>query len=216
MLTVAQHTFSWGLLEDIVKGQIPLADIAIIVTVTWMTAYVNMAAAVGVGVLASALRFAWQASCNMSVQESGHLTGHRVIRVKGPLFFGSATTFQKLCAPSVKDREAAQKERARSKNGGAHGDALATIKTGRETTIDLIETQVWDHSAVMAIESLAQDYHKIGVNLSLRHLSPDCREKLLESSDIDELSTKMPVDPLNDPSYLVGQDPKGDFALSKR
>jgi len=214
MLTVAQHTFSWGLLQDICKGKVPWSDVLIIGSVMWTTAFVNMAAAVGVGVLASALRFAWQASCNMSAQESDCFAAtvrRRYIRVQGPLFFGSTTTFEKLCKPSTKDREAAAKYRARvarRRLKKKNSETAVIMPTGRETVIDFSESQVWDHSAIMAIEGLALQYHEMGVKLRLRGLSSDCREKLFESSKIGQLSTEVDVDSANDPTYLVGEDPK--------
>lgn len=215
MLTVAQHTFSWTILGDVVKGRVPWADIVIVVSVTMTTAFVNMAAAVALGVLASALRFAWQASCNMSARETGKGTplNHRYIRVQGPLFFGSALTFQKLCDPSARDREMALKHRSRfllaaKKKEHKQADAPFAFSTGRETVIDFLNSQVWDHAAMMAIEAICKHYHELGVKLHLRHLSPDCREKLLEGSDVGEWSTELNVDPSSDPSYQVGVDPQ--------
>jgi SulP family sulfate permease len=215
MLTVAQHTFSWTILGDVVKGRVPWADIVIVVSVTMTTAFVNMAAAVALGVLASALRFAWQASCNMSARETGKGTplNHRYIRVQGPLFFGSALTFQKLCDPSARDREMALKHRSRfllaaKKKELKQADAPFAFSTGRETVIDFLNSQVWDHAAMMAIEAICKHYHELGVKLHLRHLSPDCREKLLEGSDVGEWSTELNVDPSSDPSYQVGVDPQ--------
>lgn len=205
MFTVAQHTFSWDILEDVFKGQVPYVDILIIVSVSLTTAFVNMAAAVALGVLASALRFAWQASCNMSAKETGKGTQlqQRYIRVRGPLFFGSASTFSRLVEPSERDREMALLYKRRR----PHAVDLPPI-THRQTTIDFLESQVWDHAAIMAIETICKTYHDLGVKLHLRHLSPDCREKLLESSDISQWSTEVDVDAPNDPSYLVGEDPK--------
>lgn len=215
MLTVAQHTFSWSIMKDIVKGQVPRADILLMVAVTMTTAFVNMAAAVGLGVLVSALRFAWQASCNMSAKETGSGTqlNNRQIHVRGPLFFGSALTFQKLCEPSMRDREIADQKRPRfelavKKRAEKHNIIPLDFTTGRETTIDFTDSQVWDHAAVMAIEATCKQYHKLGVKLHLRHLSPDCREKLMEGSDVGDWSTEFDIDPSTDPSYLVGVDPK--------
>jgi len=235
MLAVAQHTFSWGMLQSVMKGQVPTVDIFIIVMVTLTTACVNMAVAVALGVLASALRFAWQASCNMSAHEGNGSSIVRIrnIRIQGPLFFGSTITFEKLCEPSAEDREVAKKLRIKfenktkrkrkkgsTKTSGSSSNSIGgsapppdeaqqsvILKTGRETAIDFSDSQVWDHAAIMAIEKVALKHHNLGVKLRLRHLSPDCREKLMESSDIDKLSTELAVDTTNDPSYLVGEDP---------
>eukprot|EP00980_Cylindrotheca_fusiformis_P003496 scaffold781_cov132-Cylindrotheca_fusiformis.AAC.15 len=225
MLTVAQHTFSWAIMKDIAKGQVPRAEIMLMVAVTLTTAFVNMAAAVGLGVLVSALRFAWQASCDMSAKETGSGTqlNNRLIHLRGPLFFGSALTFQSLCEPSMRDRETADRLRPRfelavQKRQEKHpnGDpSPLEFSTGRETIIDFTDSQVWDHAAVMAIEATCKQYHELGVKLHLRHLSPDCREKLLEGSDVGEWSTEFDIDPSTDPSYLVGVDPRHRAGMRK-
>lgn len=201
MFTVAHHTFSWDLMEDVFKRQVPVTDLIIIAMVSWTTAFVNMAAAVGLGVLASALRFAWQASCNMSATHSGPLQ-QRTVRLKGPLFFGSTMIFQRLCEPTSKDREWAEKIRVRST-----ASSPAFRKPTREVVLDFIDCQVWDQAAIMALEALAQQYHALDIKLRLRHLSPDCREKVLERSDIGDFSAELEKDPQNDPVYLVGADP---------
>jgi len=219
MLTVAQHTFSWEILDSIIKGQVPWADIIIMVSVTMTTSFLNMAAAVGLGVLASALRFAWQASCNISARSTGKGTSlqNRCIHVQGPLFFGSALTFQKLCEPTEKDREIATRLQTRFLLRANRKEQQAkqqenpppppTFLTGRETVIDFLSSQVWDHAAIMAIESVCKRYHELGVKLHLRHLSADCREKILECSDVGEWSTELDVDASSDPPYWVGVDP---------
>ena len=76
--------------------------------------------------------------------------------------------------------------------------------------IDFIASRVWDHSAIMAIDALARQYHEVGVTLHLRHLSPDCRALLLRSSDVhlDSYSTILDVDAPLDPLYQVADDYK--------
>ena len=211
MLTVAHHTFSWDFVQDVYKGQVPIADIVIVVMVSWTTAVFNMAAAVALGVLASALRFAWQASCNMSATTSLSRSGgpQRIVYLRGPLFFGSTLPFSRLCEPTQQDREWAEKQKkilARRKNTSQ--PPISFRKPTRVVAIDFISCQVWDHAAIMALEALAKQYHDLGIQLSLRHLSADCREKLVECSDISDFSIILDVDPAHDPMYLVGEDPK--------
>ena len=271
MITVAKHTFSFRLLQDILKGKVPMVDIIIISLVTYITAFENnMVLAVTIGVLLSALRFAWHASCNLTIVETGGDVNYnprrrrtRYIKVRGQLFFASTTTFLKLCTPTSRDRETYEIYKARhllkqrqqelrekkkqmmknnkkkkikthrpilkhdddddndhhhQRDGGGEEKKevppTTMIMTGRETIIDFIESQVWDHAAIMAIESLSKMYQECGVKLILKHLSEDCREKMMDyfgsSDDLGSLSNvvEFVIDPSNDPTYLVGADPK--------
>ena len=69
MLSIAQHTFAWSSLRLVREGKVPPAEAPTILAVSVITFTSGMAVSVGVGVLASALRFAWQASCDMRASE---------------------------------------------------------------------------------------------------------------------------------------------------
>ena len=97
----------------------------------------------------------------------------------------------------------------REKDHPASGSgAIEAFSTGREVVIDFIGSRVWDHSAIVAIDTLARQYHELGVTLHLRHLSPDCRALLLRSSDVHltSYSTILDIDAPLDPSYQVADD----------
>ena len=124
--------------------------------VTVVTVWQDLAIAVVVGVIMSALVYAWnaakriEASVRPSVREAGAL----VYEIRGPLFFGSITSFVELFH---------------------FNDDPETI------IIDFAKSRVVDQSALQAIEDVAAKYDAIGKRVMLRHLTKDCH-KLLKTS----------------------------------
>ena len=57
-----------------------------------------------------------------------------------------------------------------------------------------------DHSGLEAIDTLAERYTQLGKNISLKHLSPECRLLLSKAGDLVE------VDVIEDPKYHVVTD----------
>ena len=87
----------------------------------------------------------------------------------------------------------------------------------KEVIIDFLGTRVFDASGLQAIDSLADKYKRLGKNLRLRHLSPDCRALLDKAGGLMELSV------IDDPQYGVavdygarfdGEEPKTDTGIS--
>jgi SulP family sulfate permease len=72
----------------------------------------------------------------------------------------------------------------------------------KEVVIDFVHSRVWDHSALEAIDALAEKYQKSGTNLHLVHLSPDCRDLLYKAGRMVE------EDKDGDPHYRVVVDYK--------
>ncbi len=72
-----------------------------------------------------------------------------------------------------------------------------------EVVIDFANAKVKDHSAVEAIDSLAERYRKAGKHLHLRHLSPECLELLTKAKD------KVEIDVRTDPLYHIADDKLG-------
>ena len=106
------------------------------------------------------------------------------------------------------DASAGNSGKEKDHPAGSGSGATEAFSTGREVVIDFIGSRVWDHSAIVAIDTLARQYHELGVTLHLRHLSPDCRALLLRSSDVHltSYSTILDVDAPLDPSYQVADD----------
>jgi len=166
MFVVSEKTFEWGSFR--LWGKVPTADVLVVVTVAVVTVLTDLAIAVIVGVIISALVFAWQHAKNIEVRVSTEEHGWKVYDLHGSLFFASTQNFLALFSP--KDDPA-------------------------EVVIDFRNAQVKDHSALEAIDLLAERYTQLGKKLHLRHLSPDCLELL------DKARAMIEVNVLEDPNY---------------
>ena len=147
MFMVVIGTFAWHSIS--IMRRIPLVDALVIVLVTVVTVWHDLAVAVVVGVIVSALAYAWNASKRIDADvedTTGTLGPVRVYKLSGPLFFGSAEGFSRLFDPK--------------------GDPDDVI-------IDFADSRVVDQSALQAIEAVAAKYSQLGKRVQLRHLSPD-------------------------------------------
>jgi len=149
MFVVSEKTFEWGTFQ--VFGKVPKQDVIVIVAVTLVTIFTDLATAVILGILIAALVFAWEHAKHIAVQTRIDPLGHKVYVLSGTLFFASTAHFQDLFTP--KDDP-------------------------DDVTIEFESARVMDHSALEAIDSLAAKYQQLGKRLRLRHLSPDCYELL--------------------------------------
>ncbi len=149
MFMVVIGTFAWQSLT--IMRRIPLTDAFVIVLVTVVTVMTDLAIAVIVGVIVSALAYAWNNASRIHAVINTTDDGAKVYRIEGPLFFGSAAGFNELF--DVQD------------------DPSVVI-------VDFINSRVVDQSALQAIEAIAMKYEKEGKTLQLRHLSRDCHRLL--------------------------------------
>jgi len=147
-----------------------------VVLVAAITLIFDLAVAVLVGVIVSALVFAWQHAKQIAVKTSQDAQGWKVYELQGTLFFASIANFNELFAP--KDDP-------------------------QDVVVEFRNARVVDHSAIQAIDALAEKYRALGKRLHLRHLSPDCRELLDKAKDMIEVNV------LEDPRYRVADDKLG-------
>lgn len=160
MFVVAISTFEWASLR--VFGKVPAHDIFVMLVVTFSTVYFhNLALAVFVGVVISALVFAWENSKMIRARKTVDDNGVKHYEIYGPLFFGSATAFQEKFSP---------------------------LEDPDEVVIDFRESRVVDHSAIEALNKLTERYLKAGKKLHLKHLSRDCRRLLEHSAEIIDVN----------------------------
>ena len=178
MLLVCQSTFSWSSLR--LMGKIPRLDAAIILLVSAVTVVEDLAKAVVVGTIASALGFAWKQSTSISASERGVNSRSKTYEIKGPLFFGSTQQFNSLFNPK-KDPE--------------------------DIIIDFTQSRILDHSGLEAINTIADRYASFGKKLTLRHLSSDCAQLLSKINEGEEPSFTVDVDPSSDPVYEIAEKP---------
>ena len=159
MFIVVLGTFEWASLR--LFGKVPKADLFVAILVTAVTVASDLAVAVVVGVIVSALVFAWEHAKQMQATSDLLENGSKVYNLKGPLFFGSVSHFQAIFDPK---------------------------NDPQDVIIDFAGARVVDHSGIEAIDSLAERYQRAGKQVHLRHLSEECRELLTQAGDLVEVN----------------------------
>ncbi len=160
MIMVAIGTFEWASLRTVNK--MPKSDIFVMVMVTLVTVFLhNLALAVIVGVIISALVFAWDNAKRIRARKRIDNEGIKHYELYGPLFFGSISTFN---------------------------DKFDVQNDPDEVIIDFRESRVADMSAIEALNKITERYQKAGKKLHLKHLSPDCRKLLKNAEDIIDVN----------------------------
>ncbi len=149
MMMVVIGTFAWKSLT--ILGRIPLTDSMVMILVTIVTVMTDLAIAVVVGVIVSALCYAWNNATRLRAVTSLTPENAKLYQIEGPLFFGSVAGFDELFDP--------------------RNDPDSII-------VDFLNSRVVDQSALQAIETLAAKYEARGKTLQLRHLSRDCHRLL--------------------------------------
>ncbi len=157
MFMVVIGTFAWRSL--MILRKIPLTDALVMVLVTAVTVKFDLATAVVVGVIVSALAYAWNNAKQIHVlsHDSVSVPGAKTYEIEGPLFFASTDNFAEFFDPTT--------------------DPDIVI-------VDFLRSRVVDQSALQAIEDLATKYEAHGKELRLRHLSPDCHQLLKNAGQL--------------------------------
>ncbi|MDX8389721.1 MAG: SulP family inorganic anion transporter [Mariprofundaceae bacterium] len=171
MFMVVIGTFEWGSFNMLNK--IPREDSFVGILVTVVTVATDLAVAVVVGVIATALIFAWKQARHIYAASHIDDNGAKIYEVHGPLFFASVHRF---------------------------GDIFDAANDPDEVFIDFAHSRVADHSAIEAIDNLAERYKKAGKSLHLRHLTPECRQLLENAGELVEVNIE------EDPRYHVADD----------
>ena len=160
MIMVAYGTFKWATLR--IVNKMPKQDIFIGITVTLITVLMkNLALAVIVGVIISALVFAWESAKRIRARKYIDEKGIKHYEIFGPLFFGSTTAFT---------------------------EKFDIQNDPKEVIIDFKESRINDMSAIEAVNKLTERYLKVGKIVHLRHLSEDCRQLLKNADRVIEVN----------------------------
>ncbi|WP_224815616.1 SulP family inorganic anion transporter [Hasllibacter sp. MH4015] len=157
MFMVVIGTFAWNSLTILFK--VPRTDAIVIILVTVVTVATDLATAVVVGVIVSALAYSWQNATRIHAitRDSATEKGAKVYEIQGPLFFGSADGFMELFE----------------------------IESDPDTVIvDFNGSRVVDQSALQAIEAVAGKYEAANKRIMLRHLSRDCHRLLSKAGHL--------------------------------
>lgn len=160
MIMVAFGTFEWASFKALSK--MPKHDIFVMLVVTFITIILhNLALAVLIGVIISALVFAWESAKRIRARKYVDEKGVKHYELYGPLFFGSTTAFtSKFDVENDPD----------------------------EVIIDFAESRIADMSAIDAVNKLTERYLKQGKKIHLKHLSPDCRRLLHNAEKIIQVN----------------------------
>lgn len=160
MFTVVIATFEWASLR--ILRRMPATDVLVMALVTLVTAISqNLALAVLLGVVVSALAFAWENAKRIRARQHIDADGVKHYAIYGPLFFGSVQAFS---------------------------DKFDVARDPAEVVIDFGDSRVADMSAIEALHKLTARYQRAGKTLHLRHLSPDCRKLLATAGAIIDVN----------------------------
>lgn len=174
MIMVAIGTFEWASLK--IFNRMPKQDVFLVIIVAGITVVLhNLALAVFIGVIISALVFAWESAKRIRARKYIDEQGVKHYEIYGPLFFASTTTFL---------------------------EKFDVINDPQEIIIDFKESRVSDMSAIEALNLITHRYFKQGKKVHLRHLSDDCisllnkAEAIIDVNIIEDPTYKLPLDPL--------------------
>lgn len=162
MIMVAIGTFEWASIKMI--GKMPRHDIFVGMLVAAITVLLhNLALAVLIGVVISALVFAWESAKRIRAKKYVDEKGVKHYEIFGPLFFGSISVFN---------------------------EKFDLANDPDEVVIDFGESRVMDMSAIEALNKLTERYKNAGKKLHLRHLSNDCKVLLRNANDIIDVNVR--------------------------
>jgi len=176
MFMVVIGTFAWSSFRIIRK--IPLSDAIVLIAVSTITVWKDLAVAVIAGVIISALVFAWKNATMIRARKRIQTDGTKTYEIWGPLFFGSVQNF----------------------------NAKFDVKNDPQNIeIDFVESRVSDHSALEAIFNLVNKYEAEGKSIKLKHLSEDCKALMYKASPKFK---EVIVEAVDDPRYHLAADPE--------
>ncbi|AOR25809.1 sulfate permease [Formosa sp. Hel3_A1_48] len=176
MFMVVIGTFAWSSFR--IMNKIPFADVVVLILVSTVTVFFDLAIAVVSGVIVSALVFSWENAKRIRARKRIKPDGTKTYEIWGPLFFGSISAFNQKF--DVKNDP----------------DAIE---------IDFVESRVSDHSAIEAIFNLVNKYNSAGKTIKLKHLSQDCKVLLYKSSP---LFKDVIIEAIDDPRYHLVENPE--------
>lgn len=172
MIMVAIGTFEWASFQVI--GKMPKHDIFVGILVAAITVvFHNLAVAVLIGVVISALVFAWENAKRIRARKFTDENGVKHYEIYGPLFFGSVQAFN---------------------------EKFDVLNDPKEVVIDFRESRVNDMSGIEALNKITERYEKAGKTIHLKHLSPDCRtllknaEKIIDVNILEDPTYKVAID----------------------
>lgn len=158
MFMVVISTFEW--LSFRIIRKIPKSDAFVIVLVTVVTVFADLAVAVGLGIVASSLVFAWKKGNNILIEYAETVNGCKEYHVKGVLFFGSVANFSERFNP--KD------------------DPDKVI-------INFGHARIFDYSGVEALSLLSEKYENLGKRMYVKNINHECKKMVDKAEHLSEI-----------------------------
>lgn len=151
MFMVSIGTFEWSSFSRL--KSMPREDAFVVVSVTLITVFADLAIAVIAGVIISALVFAYK---HARIQARVTFTddGTKIYELEGPLFFASTAYFMEI---------------------------FDVEHDSERVILEFKNARVMDASGVEALNILTKKYEDAEKILQLRHLSRDCKELLIKA-----------------------------------
>lgn len=172
MVMVAIGTFEWATFK--IFNKMPKNDVFLVIIVAGITVLLhNLALAVLIGVIISALFFAWESAKRIRARKYIDEAGVKHYEIYGPLFFASTTAFT---------------------------EKFDYANDPVEVIIDFEDSRVSDMSAIEALNVVTSRYHKLGKKVHLRHLSKDCilllknAEAIIDVNIMEDPTYHIPTD----------------------
>lgn len=160
MMMVAISTFSWGIFKKMNK--MPKSDILVTIVVAGITIiFKNLAVAVLIGIIISALVFAWESAKRIRARKYIDANGVKHYDIYGPLFFGSIANFN---------------------------EKFDLANDPETIVISFKESRITDMSAIEALDTLTKKYADRNKKVVLIHLSQDCQKLLQNASAIIQVN----------------------------
>ena len=176
MFMMVIETFAWSSFR--IMKKIPMSDAIVLIIVSIVTVVFDLAIAVFVGVIISALSFAWENAKKIRARKRFKDDGTKTYEIWGPLFFGSITSFnEKFDIKNDPDK----------------------------VEIDFVEARISDHSAIEAIFNIVEKYQAAEKSIKLKHLSEDCKILLYKASPKFK---EVIVEAIDDPRYHLAENPE--------
>ncbi|AJA69225.1 SulP family inorganic anion transporter [Myroides odoratimimus] len=153
MMIVAITTFKWVSFQLVTR--MPKADIFVLFLVTIIIVIThNLALAVLIGVIVSALVFAWDNAIRIRARKSFDPHGNKVYAIYGPLFFGSTTSFIEKFTP---------------------------LTDTPVVYLDFKESRIVDMSAIEALKKLIDKYQEQNKQILLINVNAESKRLLINS-----------------------------------
>ncbi len=155
MLMVVINTFEWSSFR--ILNKIPKTDAVVLVLVSTVTVFTDLAIGVLCGVIVSALAYAWESAKHIKVKSMIDADGVKQYYVHGGIFFASIKEFK---------------------------ESFDYDNDPQNITVDFDHAKVYDHSALDAIHNMIEHYIKSGKTLRIVNLSKECRAKLIKMDNL--------------------------------